>query len=178
MVASYYRELLNFCSRLLKDRDAAADVVQESYERLIRLERAQVPIAEPRALLYQTARRVIVDQYRRERLRQHDDVDALDEAELPNLPAHLEPDSALASTQALQAYAAAIEALPPRCREAFMLFVFEDLPQREIAERMGTSVSMIEKHIARGRLACRQCEDQLSADGDSGDTHVFRERGR
>ena len=56
--------------------------------------------------------------------------------------------------------------------------VFEDLPQREIAERMGTSVSMIEKHIARGRLACRQCEDQLSADGDSGDSHVFRERGR
>jgi RNA polymerase sigma-70 factor (ECF subfamily) len=26
---------------------------------------------------------------------------------------------------------------------------------------MGTSVSMVEKHIARGRLACRACERSL-----------------
>lgn len=47
MVARYYRELLNFCARTVRNRDAAADVVQESYARFLRLQQSSVPIAEP-----------------------------------------------------------------------------------------------------------------------------------
>ena len=178
MSVSYYHELLNFCARLLKDRDAAADATQDSYERVLRLERSRVPIHEPRALLFQTARRVIVDHYRRERLRDHDDLDALEETDEPCQPAHLEPDAVLATTRTARAYAATIEALPLRCREAFMLFAFDGLSQREIAVRMGTSVSMVEKHIARARLACRACEDQAVRGGDPDASSVFMKRGR
>ena len=163
MVAHYYRELLNFCARLMKDRDAAADVVQESYARVLQIERGPVAIDEPRALLYQTARNVMVDQYRRERLRDHADVDALDEEALPRQPAHLQPDAILETARSVEVYVATIEALPPRCREAFGLYVFDGLSQREIAERMGASISMVEKHIARARLACRACERRLLA---------------
>lgn len=166
MVAAYYRELLNFCARLTKDREVAADVAQESCERVLRLERAQVPIAEPRALLYQTARRLIIDLHRRDRLRDHPDLDSLDEAELPRQPASLEPDAVLATSRAVQAYVATIEALPPRCREAFVLFAFDGLSQREIARQMGTSVSMVEKQIARARLACRACQHRLDTGED------------
>lgn len=161
MVARYYRELLNFCARTVRNRDAAADVVQESYARFLRLQQSSVPIAEPRALLFQTARHVMVDLYRRERLREHDDLHALEESEQPAAPSHLQPDAVLASAQAVRAYVRTIEALPPRCREAFILHVFDDMPYAQIARHMGTSVSMIEKHIARGRLACRACERQL-----------------
>lgn len=160
MVARYYRELLNFCLRALRDRDAAADVVQESYARFLAVEQSQA-VAEPRALLFQTARNVMVDQYRRAQVRGNESLDLLDEADLPRAPAADVPESAAASAQAVAAYLATIEALPPRCREAFILHVFDDLPYAQIAARMGTSVSMIEKHIARGRLACRACERQL-----------------
>lgn len=163
VVVHYYRELLNFCLRTVKDRDAAADAAQESYARFLAIEQSDTPIAEPRALLYQTARHVMVDQYRRERLRAHDDLHALAESEHPELPAHERPDARLASAQAIEAYAATIEALPPRCREAFILHVFDNLSYAQIAERMGTSVSMVEKHIARGRLACRECERRIGA---------------
>lgn len=178
MVAHYYRELLNFCARWTKDRDAAADVVQESYARVLKLERARVPIGDLRALLYQTARHVLVDEFRREQRRVHADVDALTEAELPRQPAHLEPDAWLATSQSVHAYLSTIEALPPRCREAFVLSVFDGLSQREIASRMGTSVSMIEKHIARGRLACRDCERRLIEGGESAPSSVSNVRGQ
>lgn len=165
MVAGYYKELLNFCLRTIRDRDAAADVVQETYARFLTMQQSDTAIREPRALLYQTARNIMVDLYRRGVVRQHDDIDGLAEAEQPAAPAMHGPDAVAASAQAVQAYLAAIEALPPRCREAFILHVFEDLPYAEIAARMGTSVSMIEKHIARGRLACRDCEQRLHGTG-------------
>jgi RNA polymerase sigma-70 factor (ECF subfamily) len=161
VVVRYYRELLNFCLRTARDRDAAADAAQESYARFLAIEQSRTPIAEPRALLYQTARHVMVDQFRRDQVRSHENLHTLAESEHPGLPAHEQPEARLASAQAIGAYAAAIEALPPRCREAFMLHVFDGLSHAQIAERMGTSVSMVEQHIARGRLACRACERSL-----------------
>ena len=161
MFVHYYRELLNFCLRKVRDRDVAADIVQESYARVLEMEQTKASISEPRALLYQTARHVMVDTYRRGQVRDHDDLDALSELDQPTGPEHEQPDAMLASAQAIGAYAAAIEVLPARCREAFMLHAFDDLPYAEIAQRMGISVSMVEKHIARGRLACRSCERPL-----------------
>lgn len=161
MLVRYYRELMNFCARTVKDRDAAADVVQESYARVLALQRASVQVTEPRALLYQTARNVMVDQYRRSLVRDHDDLAAVTEAQRDAAPSHLQPEAQLASSQAVEAYVATIGNLPPRCREAFILHVFDGLSHAQIAERMGASVSMIEKHIARGRLACRACQQQL-----------------
>lgn len=162
MFARYYRELLNFCARALQDRDAAADVVQETYARVLAAQKDGQAIHEPRALLHQSARNLIIDRHRRASLRDHAELDALAEADQPTAPAHQQPDEALASSQAIQAYIAAIENLPPRSREAFVLHIFDGLNHRQIAERMGISYSMVEKHIVRGRLACRQCEQQLN----------------
>ena len=65
MAVHYYRELLNFCAKHLKDRDAAADLVQEVYTRFLATQRAGEPITAPRALLYRTARNLLTDQHRR-----------------------------------------------------------------------------------------------------------------
>ena len=47
-----------------------------------------------------------------------------------------------------EAAAAVIRALPPKTRDAFLLHRFEALTYRQIAGRLGVSVSMVEKHIA------------------------------
>lgn len=107
---------MNFCARMVRDRDAAADVVQESYARVLAVRNAGQAIPEPRALLHQTARRLIIDHHRRAAIRQHDDLDSLPEAQHPAAPAHLEPESVYAHEQHALAFAAVIEALPPRCR--------------------------------------------------------------
>ncbi len=163
MLERYHRELLSFLTHQVNDRELAADLAQESFLRVLTAQGAGQAVLDMRALLYRTARNLIVDQYRRDSVRQHEALDTLTEAQHPAAPRHLEPEAALASRQVIQAYVAAIEALPPRCREAFVLYVFDELSQARIAEQMAISVSMVEKHVVRGMLACRQCQRELAA---------------
>ncbi len=158
LLEHYHRELLNFLNRQVNDRDTAADLVQESYVRVLAAQHSGQAILNVRALLYRTARNLVVDQHRRTSVRRHDDLSAIAEEEQPRSPRHLQPDEALASRQVLRAYVSTIEQLPPRCREAFVLHVFDECTHAEIAARMGISVSMVEKHVVRGMLACRHCE--------------------
>lgn len=58
--------------------------------------------------------------------------------------------------QRLSHLAAALAELPPRRREAFVLHKFDGLSQVEVAERMGISLSMVEKHIASALLHCKR----------------------
>ncbi len=161
MLERYHRELLNFLFRQVNDRDTAADLAQESCARVLAVQHGSRPVLDVRALLYRTARNLVVDRHRRNSVRRHEDLHALPEAEHPLAPRHQQPEEAMASRQVAQAYLDTIEALPPRCREAFMLHAFDELSHAEIAQRMGISVSMVEKHVVRGMVACKLCERQL-----------------
>ena len=166
MLERYYQELLNFCSRTLRNRDAAADIVQESYARVLAVQHSGQAVPEPRALLYRTARNLQIDQYRRSEVRGETwhaaDAEA-SAAELDSLaaPQATEPEQAASSAQGVNALLAAIDALPVRCREAFILHKFDGLPHSEVAERMGISRKMVEQHIKLAMGACRRCRDGL-----------------
>ncbi|MDC6166623.1 DUF3325 family protein [Paucibacter sp. XJ19-41] len=135
MFERYHRELLNFFARAMGDRERAADVVQEAYARVLATPAVQV--RDPRALLYRTAKNIVIDEYRREQVREHGaDGPALD-VEEALAPAQGQPDARLAARQQAERLLAAIDALPPRCKQAFVLYKLDDVPQAEIAERIG-----------------------------------------
>lgn len=163
VVAHYYRELLHFLTRTVKDRDTAADLVQESFARVYAAERAGQAIRDPRALLYRTARNLITDHHRRGAVRTQAgevaDGGALAEADACAGPAAFEPEVAVSSGQGLAAMLATIDALPPRCREAFLLYKFDGLSYAEVAERMGISVRTVEMQLQIAMKACWQCLD-------------------
>lgn len=160
MVAHYYQELLNYFARMVRSRDGAADLVHEAYARVLALQQTGQVIHQPRALLYRTARNLLIDQHRRNAVRGHwaevDETPLRDIAELP-APAGDEPEVAATSAQAMASLIATIDALPLRCREAFILHKFDGLPQAEVAAQMGISRKMVEQHIQRAMVACRQC---------------------
>lgn len=157
----YHRELLNFLTRQVNDRDTAADLAQESYVRVLAAQSSGQAVLDMRALLYRTARNLVIDRHRRNQVRRQDDLEALSEDQHPSAPAHLQPEEALASQQVIKAYVATIEALPLRCREAFVLHVFDGWNHAQIAQHMGISVSMVEKHVVRGMVACKLCQRGL-----------------
>ncbi len=161
MLTRYYRDLLNFCLRKVRDRDTAADLAQESYARVLSMQQAGQVIREPAALLKQVALHAKIDLDRRDAIRQHDDIHALSEADQPLAPKRLQPEHAYASHQTIQVYLDTIAALPPRCREAYSMYLFDELPYKEIAERMGVSLSMVTQYIKRGKLACMARREEL-----------------
>jgi RNA polymerase sigma factor (sigma-70 family) len=161
LLERYHRELLNFLARQVSDRDTAADLAQESYVRVLAVQHAGRCIVDVRALLYRTAHNLLIDRHRRAAVRRHEDLDAIPEHAQPQAPAHLQPDEALAAMQVARAYVVTIEALPPRCREAFVLHVFDGLSHAQVGQRMGISASMVEKHIVRAMVACKLCARQL-----------------
>lgn len=182
MVARYYRELLNFLSRSVKDRDTAADLAQESFARIYAAEQAGQAIHDPRALLYRTARNLVTDHHRRSAVR----ADAGEVANDGHLgdgdawaaPSAFEPDAALSSGQGLAAMIATIDALPPRCREAFMLYKFDGLSYAEVAQRMGISVRTVEMQLQIAMKACWKCLDGMDGHaGAPGPAAVRRKRG-
>lgn len=171
MLAHYYQELLNYFARAVRSRDRASDLVHEAYTRVLALEQSGQVVEQPRALLYRTARNLLIDQHRRQAVRAphaagdvaygaQGDGPVPDVADLP-APAALGPEAQAASAQGMAALLATIDALPLRCREAFILHKFDGLPQAEVAAHMGISRKMVEQHIQRAMLACRQCREAL-----------------
>jgi len=163
----YYRELLSFLSRKVSDRSVAADLTQESYARVYAAQASGSDIHDPRALLYQTARNLVIDHHR------HGDVRASVEVSAEHLEAaaapgsrNWEPEAAMSSQQSVLSLVAIIDNLPPRCREAFMLNRFEGLSYAVVAAQMGISVKAVEQHIKHALDACER--GRAEAAGDAG----------
>lgn len=163
VIARYYQELLNHFTRVVKDRDSAADIVQEAYARVLASGNA---VSQPRALLYHTARNLVIDLHRRREVRgdglQEDAAEGIDNLAAP---AACEPETIAASSQTVAVLLAAIEGLPLRCREAFILHRFDGLSHAEVAAHMGISRKMVEQHIKLAMDVCRRCKAQLDAEG-------------
>jgi RNA polymerase sigma factor (sigma-70 family) len=61
----------------------------------------------------------------------------------------LSPERRLIGRQALNHFVGALQALPPRARQAFTLHRFEEMSYAAIAAHMGVSVSAVEQLISR-----------------------------
>ncbi|MBI4626026.1 MAG: RNA polymerase sigma factor [Verrucomicrobia bacterium] len=138
------------------------DIVQESYLRIWKARAAQ-PIRSAKAFLFQVARRLAIDLVRRERaspIRRVSDLAALTVIDVG--PGVVETVS---RNEKIRMLADAIDTLPGRCREIFILRRLQCIPQREVAARFGLSERTVEVQVYRG---LRRCEEFLRARGVRG----------
>ena len=80
----------------------------------------------------------------------------LESAPEPASPEAARPDEQLAGRERAELLRRAIEALPPRQRQAVVLRHDVGLAYREIAESMDTSVSAVETLLYRGMTALKR----------------------
>ena len=144
VVRDYLPALRRFFSRRAPGGEAD-DLTQEVYLRLHGHDLDT--IANPKGYLFRIASSVLADRARRRRARAADAHDFLEEWDHP--VEEISPERVLLGREALNDVIAAIEALPPRTRQAFVLHRFEEMKYGEIAVRMGISASSVEKHIMR-----------------------------
>jgi RNA polymerase sigma factor (sigma-70 family) len=136
--------------------DAADDMAQEAFARLCAVDEGSVE--SPRALLFQTARNLGVDEYRRRQrspIRLAQDPDRLDIAsEEPN------PEEQVALAQTVRRLRAAMDSLPVHKRTALMLFKVDGYSYKEIGARLGVSPRTVERYVAD---AIAHCHKELRA---------------
>jgi len=144
------RDLIGYLRRKGQTVEDAEDVVHDAF---VRFHRAghDLAAADARPLLFVIARNLQYDRWKasgRDAVRGVEDIQTLDAG--PRAVASDAPaaDQHLTGRQDLAAAAAVIRALPPRTRDAFLMHRFGEMNYRQIAQRLGVSVSMVEKHIA------------------------------
>ena len=149
----------------------ATDIEDISQETLLRAldARRKRQVSHPRQFIISIAKNVAREEIRR-RARKMNEL--VEESTLENHPLD-EPtaEAALDSRVKLRLFVQAITNLPPQCRRVFLLKHVQGASHKEIAARLGISVSTVEKHVAAGMKACR--EEMLRAlNNQSGENRV------
>jgi RNA polymerase sigma-70 factor (ECF subfamily) len=153
----FYGDILHYLRKRTDNPSDAADMTQDVFIQWLDYgDRAKVQ--QPRAFLFQMARNLLRDHWRRQKVRHV--VQPHHETGLePVTDDQHDPLAGAQRLQRLEQLKGVLAELSPRRREALMLHRFEGLSQAQIAERMGISLSMVEKHIAIALLHCKQRMD-------------------
>jgi RNA polymerase sigma factor (sigma-70 family) len=146
----HFDELSRFLSRRVSTPDSAAELTQDVFVRLAEKGEGIDSIRHPRGYLYRSAKNMAVDAWRV--AEEQATVVFEDDAVLDAVDS---PETILQHRETLAVLLEAIENLPPRCREVFLLHRFEEMSYPAIAERLGISVSAVEKQMMRAMKACR-----------------------
>lgn len=145
------------------------DVLQESYALLAARPRVD-DIENPRAYLYQIAHSLILRDIRRARIVPILAIEDLGSVEFAGDTAT--PERVAETSDLLDTVGRVIQSMPDKTRQAFSLRRVHDIPQREIARRMGITEKAVEKLIARG---IRWMGDWLASEGGKHPTHVSKQ---
>lgn len=138
--------LLRYVRRLTQSNETAEEIVQEAYARTF----AQgTSVQAPRSFLYTTARNLAWNAQRHRRTAATDTVADLDALGITDSIV-ASPEDGLVADEAAALMREAIERLPPQCRAAFTLKIFNACSYKEIAAQLGISTRTVEKHISRG----------------------------
>lgn len=150
LFARSQRDLMRLLTRRV-GRDDAADIVQETFLRVMSRDISQT-IVDPGAYVRRTAVNLAMDVSRRRRLETKLFVPEDSAPEAPSQEASAE--QSLDADRRAGLLTEAIDTLPPKCREVFVMRMHQELPQDEIARRLGISRNMVDRHL---RIAIQRC---------------------
>ena len=152
--------LVRFLSRKMKSPEDAEDIAQNAFIRIQRVANSG-ELDNLKAYLYQTASNLAIDQLRREKLH-HNYVNQEANKQLAqnentsSMSDHCTPDRLLSAQRQLKEIRKALDGLPVKCRQAFLLHRNKGLSYSEIAREMCVSVSSVEKYILQSLKTCRK----------------------
>jgi RNA polymerase sigma-70 factor (ECF subfamily) len=156
----YASALLRFISRQNVSPEEATEIVQETYCRLQQIPQVEA-LESPRGYLFRTAINLARDTKRQRRRRQLDMSNGNEDSSAEDVPSEAPTAyQVLKGEQELAIIRQAIAELNPTCRQVFVLHRFGNATYGQIAERLGVSVSMIEKHVSAALAHLKSRLDQ------------------
>jgi len=146
----YYSVLCSQVFRMIQDRTQTEDIVQEL---IIDLWKKRAELGEVRhlgAYLRRAARNRTLNAIRAQKMK-WDDLDSSAELVDPGSDAQ----SQLQEIELKQKIDTAIQGLPERCRQIFVLSRFEDMSYKEIAVELSISVKTVENQMSKALKVLR-----------------------
>ena len=145
-------ELMRLVRRRTGDRELAADLTQDVFVKLSTVDAAIPDRRHGRAYLFRMAGNLAIDHRRIEARRS----EILTGSQVLFEDVEAGPEALAICRDELRQVEDALLELPERCREVLVLSQVQGLKHKEIAERLGVSVSLVEKYRLRALRHCRE----------------------
>jgi RNA polymerase sigma-70 factor (ECF subfamily) len=152
------RRLFAYCLKITGDEHAACDVMQEVWERIVRLRGSSDPVDNPVGLLLRIVRNLSLNHLRD--LRHHLRVDELSATDHPSDEPH-EP------TYVEELVVMALDRLPIQQREVIILHAYSGYEYTEIARMLEMPVDNVRMRAMRGRAHLARVVSALVAVEDA-----------
>lgn len=147
----YYSGLVVFVQKYIHDQDVAEDIVQEFFVKLwINRERVQIETTL-KSYFFSSIKNRCIDYLRHELIKGKVEKQLLEEVQKTTNEHNL-----LIESELRDQINAAIDKLPPVCREIFIMNRFEGLKPAEIADKKEISVRTVETHIGKALKILRK----------------------
>lgn len=149
--------LLGFIQKRLGDPSLSADLLHDLYIKIQSLP-VEEEIKYPKAYLYRMANNLVIDQIRRQSKTasesEYDVGSQLDENS---------PEKIADYVQQLDIVTQAVNELPDKTRDVFKLQRLQQVDKADVANKMGISVNMVEKHLRKALAYCREKLNKLES---------------
>lgn len=140
LVNRHRRQVYNFVFKMCGKAEAAEDIFQETFLRVLKNAHTYTPRAKFTTWCLQIARNLTLDYFKREGLRQHASIDAgtpgNEEHSMASLLQGIDPESheIIQNAELIAEVRKGLQSLPENQREALVLRMYEDMPYAEISE--------------------------------------------
>ena len=146
----YYSPLLNYAGRILKDVEAANDVVQECFCRLYERRRELRKELQVRPYLYKSVYNACMDAIKHQKVESNYINQELLDFYFSKVVETPEAEHLKGAIQD------AINKLPERCREIFVLSKVDGLSNKQIAEQLNISMKTVEAQMTTAFVRLRK----------------------
>jgi RNA polymerase sigma-70 factor (ECF subfamily) len=147
----YYSRLCFFADKILRDFDLSRSVAQQVFVDLW-IKRDKLVVTSLQSYLYHSVQNSALDVLKRKKVESRY-LATLDKSETEEMKDLME------EAESADRINKAIQKLPEKCREIFLLCRFEELKYAEIAEKLNISVKTVEMQIT---IALKKLRKELS----------------
>lgn len=157
----YYNNLLNYACRILRDENIADDVVQDVFCSLF-LNRDKINLHESiNSYLYKSIFNRACNVIRHNKVVANYADDFMLNMYLNEMVQRPDAEIQLHNSDLSNAIKDAMDNLPERCREVFVMSKIDGLSNKEIADKLGISIKTVEQQMTKAYMRLRKDLDWI-----------------
>ncbi|MCI8507897.1 MAG: RNA polymerase sigma factor [Lachnospiraceae bacterium] len=144
LVKKYYASIYQYCFLHVRNRDYAEDLTQDTFVRFFEALGQYKNYGKTKSYLYCIAGNIIKNYYKKKKELLIEEFPEIPENNVHDMETRLDIEQA-------------VDHLPEELKETAILFFFQELKQREIADLLNINVSLVKYRISRAKKILSEC---------------------